>query len=150
MQIGCFCWASLISSSFNIVSRCKTLTLFALSTFGFFYWPPFIKLLDYESLGSLFSSFYTDVRWSTCAQTQMVYGGGGSDLELTSDQKFFGVTPACAVHFHIDAWVITWDLISHFCLKVHVLGFRLTRTVLHSLRTLLRGQSLHMHALVCM
>lgn len=43
------------------------------------------------------------------AQTEMVYGGGGSDLELTSDQRFFGVAPACAVYFHIDAWVITWD-----------------------------------------
>lgn len=37
---------SLISLSFNTVSRCKTVTLVPSDPFDFFYWAPFIKLWE--------------------------------------------------------------------------------------------------------
>lgn len=86
-QIGVFCWTSLISSSFNVVSHCKTVTL-ALLTFDFFQWAPFIKLLDYESSERQY--FFILYR---CAVVFLSldwdgFGEGGSDPELTSDHKF--------------------------------------------------------------
>lgn len=49
---GRFCRVSLISLSFNTVSRCKTVTLLPFDPLDFFYWAPFIKLVASERLES--------------------------------------------------------------------------------------------------
>lgn len=50
-QIGRMCRTSLISLSFNAVSRCKTVTLLPFDPW-LFYWAPFIKRLQSERLKS--------------------------------------------------------------------------------------------------
>lgn len=111
-QIGRFCWASLISSSFNVVSHCKTVTLLPFQPLTSFIGHHSSSFLHMKGWKVNISSFYTDVRWSMWAQAEMVWGGFRPEINLRS--LVCGVTPACAVLFRIDAWVITCDLISHY------------------------------------
>lgn len=63
-QIGRFCWVSLISLSFNTVSRCKTVTLL-----------PFDPVTSFIGLHSSIKVniflFYTSAQWPTWMQPQM-------------------------------------------------------------------------------